>query len=89
MPEYILVMTGDAHPTQWIGVAIRDTADAIKAMACYDRNNPVNLSKADYPGVAVDQIIIPNCATPDVPENGTISLLSGSLTQDFLKVAAI
>ena len=72
MAQYILVMHGDEHPTQWIGVAIEDSIAAIKAMGCYDRNNPVDLSKADYPGVEVDQIIIPNCATPNVPENGTI-----------------
>jgi hypothetical protein len=72
MAQYILVMAGDEHPTQWIGVVIADSADTIKAMGCYDRNDPVALSKADYPGVKVCQIVIPNCATPDVPENGTI-----------------
>jgi hypothetical protein len=72
MAQYILVMAGDEHPTQWIGVAIAGSAETIKAMGCYDRNNPVDLSKADYPGVLVCQIDIPNCATPDVPETGTI-----------------
>jgi hypothetical protein len=65
-------MQSDEHPTQWIAVIKADTAAEIEHLRCYDRNNPVNLPKATNPGKVVKQISIPNCATLDIPENGTI-----------------